>query len=294
MIPFTLRQLEYFVAAARHGSTSRAAAALSVSQPSISTAIGELESLWKEALFYRKHAQGLELTSAGKRRYHQAQAVLQGAVALGAAQDGGISGELAVGCFSTLGPMYLPAIMRTFIELYPDVKLKIVEGDTEELVSQVERGMLDLAIIYDMGLLRELAITPLGQQSPYVLLPATHKLARQPSLRVSNLSGEPFILIDLPHSRDYFLSILHVGGATPRLVLKTHSIEMVRSLVANGHGVSILVTRPSRDYSYDGKRIVCKPLEGNLPPQKIVAAAAAEGRLSPAAEAFIRVARNHF
>lgn len=293
MIPFTLRQLEYFVAAARHGSTSKAAAALSVSQPSISNAIGELEALWKETLFHRIHAQGLELTSAGKRRYHQAQAVLQGAVALGAAQDDRIAGDLAVGCFSTLGPMYLPAIMRTFIELYPEVKLRVVEGDTEELVSKVERGMLDLAIIYDMGLLRELTISPLGQQSPYVLLPAGHRLANHPALQVKELSGEPFILIDLPHSRDYFLSILQVGGVAPQVVLKTRSIEMVRSLVANGHGVSILVTRPSRDYSYDGKRIVCKPLEGKIPPQKIVAATSGESRLSAAAEAFVRVARNH-
>lgn len=214
-------------------------------------------------------------------------------MALGTAQDDRIAGDLAVGCFSTLGPMYLPAIMRTFVELYPEVKLRIVEGDTEELVSKVERGMLDLAIIYDMGLLRELTISPLGQQSPYVLLPAGHRLANRPALQVKELSGEPFILIDLPHSRDYFLSILQVGGVAPQVVLKTRSIEMVRSLVANGHGVSILVTRPSRDYSYDGKRIVCKPLEGKIPPQKIVAATSGESRLSAAAEAFVRVARNH-
>nr|WP_232533494.1 LysR family transcriptional regulator [Delftia acidovorans] len=58
MIQISLRQLEYFVAAARHGSTARAAEAIGVSQPSISKAIADLEALWGEALFVRRHARG--------------------------------------------------------------------------------------------------------------------------------------------------------------------------------------------------------------------------------------------
>ncbi len=69
---------------------------------------------------------------------------------------------------------------------------------------------------------------------------------------------------------------------------------MVRSLVANGYGLSILTTRPVKDYSYDGKRIVCKPLSGPFPPQKIVFASSAEFKPSAAALAFLRIAQTQF
>ena len=292
MIRITLRQLEYFVAAARHASTVKAAHALNVSQPSISHAIGELEALWDEKLFYRIHAQGLELTAFGKQRYRQAQNVLLQAQELGReADDGRIEGELSIGCFSTLGPMYFPAIMREFRREHPHVRLTMLEGNTEELLSRIERGTLDLALIYDMGLARPVQLHYVGAHSPYVLLPPRHPLSRRDTLAVVDLAQEPFILINLPHSRDYFLSIFSFADVSPRIAVETGSIEMARSMVANGHGFSILTTRPAKDFSYDGKRIVCKPLSGNIPAQKLAFASSSEQRPTPAAAAFLRIAQ---
>ena len=82
MINISLRQLEYFVAAAQHGGAARAAHALNVSQPSISKAIADLEVLWNEVLFVRRHARGLELTAAGRVRQREAQMLLEKARAL--------------------------------------------------------------------------------------------------------------------------------------------------------------------------------------------------------------------
>jgi DNA-binding transcriptional LysR family regulator len=294
LIHFTLRQIEYFAAAVQHGGTAKAARALNVSQPSISHAIGELEAQWNEKLFFRVHARGLELTSAGKRRYRQAQLLLQQAMQLGQGVEDRVEGDLSVGCFSTLGPMYLPGIIRTFQKQYPQVNINMVEGDTEEMLRMIERDTLDLALIYDMGLVRPVQLHHVGQQSPYVLLPNGHRLASKNTVSVKDLEGERFILISLPHSRDYFLSIFRFAGVAPDVVAESASIEMVRSLVANGHGISILITRPSRDYSYDGKRIVCKALSGTFPPQKIALASTMERKLSSADEAFLRIARAHF
>ena len=101
------------------------------------------------------------------------------------------------------------------------------------------------------------------------------------------------VLIDLPHSRQYFLSLLAHAGVRPQVVMESGSLEMVRALVAHGHGLSLLTTRPSRDVSYDGRRLVCKPLSGKVPPQRLVLAVSASVPLSPAAEAFVQVAREH-
>ena len=80
------------------------------------------------------------------------------------------------------------------------------------------------------------------------------------------------MLINLPHSREYFLSLFRDAGVTPRIAHESASLEMVRSLVANGLGVSLLTTRPLRDQAYDGKRIACRRLRGQLAHQSVVLA----------------------
>lgn len=271
MINISLRQLEYFVAAAQHGGAARAAHALCVSQPSISKAIADLEALWNEALFVRRHARGLDLTAAGRLRQREAQVLLEKARALEGPRREEEAGLLRVGCLSTLAPRYLPEILVRMRAKHPQVEIEMHEADTETLVQMLERGALDTALLYDLGLARAVRLEAVTSFAPYALLPAGHALATRSSLQLSTLAQEPFILINLPHSREYFLSLFRQAGVTPRIAHQTPSIEMVRSLVANGLGVSVLTTRPVRDWSYDGKRLACR-LRGPLAAQSVVLA----------------------
>ncbi len=291
MIRASLRQLSYFAAAARLGSTLAAARALHVSQPSVSHAIAELENHWGETLFHRLHAQGLELTTAGSRRFERVQVLLDLAAEVDQAMGAEMTGRLTIAGMTTLMPMYLPAIMRRFTQRHPQVELRLIEGDTEALLTGIERGTLDLALLYDMGLGRAVDLHDVGQQAPYVLLPADHRLAGHDTVSLQSLADEPWILINLPHSRQYFLSLLAMAEVRPRVALESVSLEMVRSLVANGHGVSLLTTRPDQDSSYDGKPLACKPLKESFPSQKIVLAAARGRPLSVVAQAFVQVTR---
>lgn len=282
MIHFSLRQLEYLVAAAHHGGAARAAQALHVSQPSISKAISELENLWGERLFVRLHARGLEVTAAGAARVRQARAVLRQAESLLAPRAVALEGLLRVGCLSTLGPRYLPDILARLRIAHPAIEVQLVEGDTEDLTRQLERGALDLALLYDLGLARSVRLAPVADLRPYALLPWGHALTRQSRLRLADLAREPLILIGLPHSRDYFLSLFRAAGVSPRIAYESPSMEMVRTLVANGLGVSLLTTRPARDISYDGKRLACRELHGSLQPQSVVLAYPADEDQQPA------------
>ena len=143
MINISLRQLEYFVAAAQHGGAARAAHALNVSQPSISKAIADLEVLWNEVLFVRRHARGLELTAAGRVRQREAQMLLEKARALEGPRREEEAGLLRVGCLSTLAPRYLPEILVRMRARHPLVEIEAHEADTETLVQMLERGALD-------------------------------------------------------------------------------------------------------------------------------------------------------
>lgn len=111
----TLRQLEYLVAVGRFGSISLAAEPLSVSSPSISNAIAQLEAEFGLPLFMRKHAHGMALTQSGRDLMDQAGRVL------GAARDlsnraelhkGTIRGELNAGCLLTFAQIIVPGLCR--------------------------------------------------------------------------------------------------------------------------------------------------------------------------------------
>lgn len=270
MIHISLRQLEYFVAAARYGGAARAAESLNVSQPSISTAIADLEALWGEPLFVRLHARGLALTATGAMRHREAHALLIQARALEGPRSTEMEGLLRVGCLSTLAPRWLPGILSQLRIAYPAIDVQLHEGHAEELTRMLERGALDVALLYDLGLARAgVMLEHVADLTPYALLPWGHRLAAGSSLTLAALAREPLVLISLPHSREYFLSLFRDAGVTPVIAYETSSLEMVRSLVANGLGVSLLTTRPAHDRSQDGRRLACRALRGPLATQAV-------------------------
>lgn len=292
----SLRQLEYFVAAARHGGAARAAAALHVSQPSVSKAIADLEALWGEPLFVRLHARGLELTAAGAARHREAHALLTQARALQQPRTQDLSGPLRVGCLSTLAPRWLAGALARLRAEHPGIAPQLHEADTEALMRMLERGALDVALLYDLGLARPgVRIEPLADLVPHALLPWGHRLAAQASVRLADLAAEPFVLIQLPHSREYFLSLFRDAGVAPQIAYEVASLELVRALVGNGLGVSVLTTRPAHDRSHDGRRIAVRRLRGPLAAQCVVLAhPAAEGFGSPLAAPFAAAVRALF
>lgn len=294
LIRYTLRQLEYFVATVQHGSTQQAAVAMNVSQPSISQAVTALEAAWGVRLFFRMPSLGLQPTRHGKLRFQQAQQLLMQAEALGRIGGKQLDGKLAVGCLSTLGPMYFPALMRRFTDAYPKVRMTFNEADTASLLAHIERDSLDLALVYDTGLFHRCRLHHLGALHPYLLMQPGHPFAAQNAVDIRSMEDMPFILINLPHSREYFLSLFTHENIKPKIVAETQSIEMARGMVAHGYGLCILVTRPPGDQSYDGKPIVCRPLTGPVQPQNIALASSPDLQLSPTADAFLSMARKYF
>ena len=74
------------------------------------------------------------------------------------------------------------------------------------------------------------------------------------------LKNEPLILLDIAPSRTYFTRILESAGITPNIAFSSPSLEVVRGLVGQGLGYSILVTRPFGDHSYAGEKLAVRPI----------------------------------
>ncbi|QYK42687.1 MAG: LysR family transcriptional regulator [Paracoccaceae bacterium] len=269
---FTLRQMEYLVAVGETGSVAAAAERVGVSAPSVSVAISQLEAQLGLPLFVRRHAQGLSLTQAGRQVIDQARVILAEAARLNdlaSAISGTVRGTLHVGCLLTFAQVVLPQLRRSFMAAHPQVEFRQTEGHQDELFAALRRAHIDVALTYDLNIPADLSFTGLASLPPHVVLPAGHPLAERPHLAPEDLAGLPMVLLDLPHSADYFLSVFAARGLKPVIAERTRDISVMRSLVANGFGYSIANIRPLSDRAPDGRPLRIVPLAGPLRPMRL-------------------------
>lgn len=292
---YTLRQLKYFVATVQAGSVAGASRQLHIAQPSISNAIKNLEDSFGVQLFIRHHAQGVTLTSSGERFYRKADELLRLSYEFeqnALADNDIIAGKIDIGCFETVAPLYLPMLLAEFRDRHPGLKLRLRDGDQQDLVQGLTDGTFDLVFLYDHELDGTIATEPLmPPQKPYVLLPEDHPWAQHDSISMYDLSAEPMILLDIQPSRTFFVSLFHDLGLSPNIVFGSPSIEMVRGMVAQGFGFSLLVTRPVIDRTYDGKRIVCVDIKEPVARSGLVCARLKRTQLTKPAHLFLDFCR---
>ncbi len=270
-IAITLRQIEYVIAAADGGSTAAAARLLNVSQPSVSLAIAKVEAHFGRPFFARSAGQGIVLTAYGAQKLGALRALRKEAQEA-LTPDSSARVVLNFGVFSTLGPRYAPSLIRSFQRDHPQVDIRLHEADLETLSDWLDIGQIDVALIYDFGLPSRLTITPLADVRPYGIVPAQHRLADRAAVDLADLLQDPLILVNLPHSRRYFLTLAQMHGLYPVIAYETGSVEMLRSMVANGFGVGLLATDIAHDTAYDRQPIVRLQLNGNLAPHRIALA----------------------
>ena len=147
-MPVTLRQLRYFQALIEHGSFSRAAESVHVSQPALSLQIRELEASLGGPLVERE-SRGVLLTPLGREAHEQTLRILDETLLLETMGQRYEAGPLrvAVGIVSTLAPYLLPGVLTHLHDASPRVELDLVEAPGQSLVSSLLAGRLDAAIV---------------------------------------------------------------------------------------------------------------------------------------------------
>ncbi|WP_322046423.1 LysR family transcriptional regulator [Paraburkholderia sp. J67] len=258
---FSLRQLRYFVTAAETLSFTSAARLMHISQPSISSAISELEDAFGIQLFIRHHAAGLSLTQAGREILGKTRDLLKNAEELQSVARGldtGMSGTIALGCLVSLAPPLLSGLISRFLADHAGIAFKTIEGHQDDLFKGLHDGSLDIALTYDIDLTDDIDFRPLVRLPPYVILPSKHPLAQHRAVSIANLVDEPYVMLDLPHSREYFSSLFDSIGQRPVPVFRSSQPEVVRGMVANGLGYSILNFPLKSTQTVDGEDFVVK------------------------------------
>lgn len=260
---YTLKQLRYFVAAAKYQNVTIASQKLFVSQPAVSNAINKLEQTFGTQLIIRHHARGISLTVAGKQLVAEAKCLLAHAEELqGNTKELGniLSGSLNIGCFVSMAPIVLPSLINQFNKDYPRVEFKIFSHDVKSLESELIAGDIEMAISYDLNLSDQLERQEIWRSKPYVLVSEKHALAKQKHISILQLRDEPMILFERPYSTGYFQSIHDNLGFMPNVRYRVNSFELVRSLVGSNLGYSILNQQPKTHECYNGSRLSYLPI----------------------------------
>ncbi|MCV7423608.1 LysR family transcriptional regulator [Mycobacterium yunnanensis] len=297
MADYTLRQLEYFVAVAEAGSVTRAAAAVHLSQSAMSAALADLETALSVQLLVRHHARGISLTPAGKELLVASRQLLASATDLRTVAQGlgtSLSGTLSIGCFEVVAPYLLPELLSVAAEKLPKLHLQTTEVDLADLAEGVADGTFELGIGYDLVEDPRLKRWPLFTLPPYVLVAGSHRLAEREQVDLAELADEPMVLLDLPHSRDYFQRVFAEAGVSPNIRYRSTTVETCRALVGRNLAYTVLNLHAAVPVALDGHPVAAVPISGEPPALTVVLLDSAAARSTRRASVVAELCRSLF
>jgi LysR family transcriptional regulator, hydrogen peroxide-inducible genes activator len=241
MTNITLRQLRYVEALARHGHFGRAAATCSVSQPALSVQIKDLETELGAALFERG-ARQVRMTRLGEEFAARASAILRSVDELGdlarAAQDR-LAGQLRLGVIPTIAPYLLPALIPALSHAYGGLDIHVRETLTAKLISELEQGRLDAAIVALPVSEPDMTERPLFSEAFVLVRPEGQAALPVPS--AEGLREMRLLLLEEGHCfRDQALSFCSFQATEPREGFDGSSLSTLVQMVGAGLGVTLI------------------------------------------------------
>lgn len=239
----TLRQLQFLCALADEKSFSRAADICNVTQPTLSSAIKEVEAILGVQLVERE-ARGASLTRAGEAAVERARAILSAAADLvAAAHQAGtpLTGPFHLGAIPTLAPYLLPRTMSALRASHPDLKLYLREDQTDRLLDALRNRTLDAALIALPWESPGIETEVLGDDEFLFVGPCDHRLSTVNSLKPDDLQGEDVLLLEDGHClREQAVSVCSFSPTGATSDVAATSLATLVQMVAGGLGVSLL------------------------------------------------------
>lgn len=266
---FSIRQLRYFVAVAEVGQVSAAAKELFISQSAVTSAIQDIEKQLNQPVFVRT-SRGVRLTDTGTTLLPKAREILRMVEEASevASADTTRHGVLRVGVSYTVMAYFLPQHIQRLTARYPNLEVSWLEMDRGDAERKLAEGELDFALLLTSNIRSpELMHETFVHSVRRLWMAPGHPLAALPQIHLADVAQHPYALLSVDEAdrttRSYW------GSLTPKVFVKTTSIEAVRSIVANGNGVTILSDMVYRPWSLEGKRIETAIVSEDVPDMQI-------------------------
>jgi DNA-binding transcriptional LysR family regulator len=238
----TLHQLKVFEAAARHGSFTRAAEELFLTQPTVSMQIKQLTKSVGLPLF-EQVGKRLYLTEAGRELFATCRQIFEtiAQFEMKVANLKGLKqGQLRLAVITT-AKYLIPRLLGPFCELYPGIDISLQVTNHEGIIERMMSNMDDLYIMSQVPENVDVHCEPFLDNPLVVFAPLNHPLAKEKNIPIERLSNEPFIMRE-PGSgtRRAVQSLLEEHEVKVKVKLELGSNEAIKQAIAGGLGISVL------------------------------------------------------
>lgn len=288
-----LWQLEVFCAVAELKSFSRAAEALFVSQPTVTSHISALEKRLGVKLFDRT-TRKVTLTPAGKLLYRRAKKLLaehQAAIQELSQFHAGLAGKLLFGASTIPAHYLLPALIAKFCLEFPQTQLTMRVGSSVQVLECVLNGELEMGVVGAKPEEPDLKFIPLWSDEIVLIVPPEHEWAKRGVVPISELPKQNFVFREEGSgTRKTFEHFIACHGLSPRqlkIVAEVGSTEAVKQFVSAGGGVGFASIRAVDCEMGQEKLKIVRLMEGRITRQ-FYAVVPTDRTNSPLCNAFVQ------
>jgi LysR family hydrogen peroxide-inducible transcriptional activator len=257
----SLRDLQYAATVDQTRHFGQAAERCGVSQAALSEQLRKLEDLLGARLFERGHRK-VEPTDRGIVLLRQIDRVLAEArdlLAMSRDPAEPLTGLLRLGAIATLGPYYLPHLLRQTRGMYQKLTLQLTEGQTATLIDALRRSTLDALLMALPAPGDGLASEALFFEPFRLVCPAEHRLATLPDPRLGDLAGADLILLEDGHClRDQALRLCSTTAPAGR---HATSVETLWHMIAAGEGYSLLPLLSAAGRETMERLVACRDID---------------------------------
>ncbi len=253
-----LQQFRYVSEVAKRGlNVSDAASALHTSQPGVSKQIRLLEEELGTAIFVRQGRRLTAVTDAGREMINAIDRILAEITNLRAVGEEfahHARGSLAVGVTHTQARYALPPVVTAFKKKFPEVKLKLLQGNPRQLAQMVLSGEADMAIATEaLDEYPEFVTLPCYQWHHCVVVKTGHALAKARPLTLEAIAKYPIVTYDSTFAgRSALDRAFAARNLSPEVALTALDSDVIKSYVSLGLGVGIISARAFRKGKDEG------------------------------------------
>ncbi|MFT8361951.1 MAG: acetoin biosynthesis transcriptional regulator AlsR [Sporolactobacillus sp.] len=286
------RHLTYFITVAEELHFGRAAARLQMTQPPLSKQIQQMEDEMGVMLF-KRNKRHVELTTAGELFLADARKIraqLTQAIDTAQRAQRGEFGQLVIGFVGSASYDILPAFIREYRRLYPEVAVILHELSTPDQVLALLGRRIDIGLLHPPISSSLIEHEPVKKGVAALSLPKNHPLASQPTITLEDLRDQSFIVVSRdiwPGLYDEFLALFQNTDFSPKIVQEATEYQMVVGLVSAGIGIGVVPATAEKLFNLE---VVYREISGH-PMPAVLSMAHLKKNNNPAMKQFTRLAR---
>ena len=288
-----LNQLRVFYHAAKNLNYTVAANELFITQPAVTAQMKAFEASCNLKLF-KKKGRNLFLTDEGRTLFGYAEKIFKYEKEIENAIEDMHElkrGILSLGTTKAYARYFMPLMLSTFHEKYPNIKIRLYEGSSLDMIYSLLDFKNEVAVIAKAANVPEVNFYPFSKEKMVVIVALGHPLTRKKAVSFEELAEEPFIMKEKGSgTRKIVEQSFAKVNCEPNILMETSNTEFIKQLVQRGDGISIVV-KEAVAIELGEKKLAQVPLKNSHIYLDVSIAYLKDQPLSPPAKAFVETLR---